>query len=64
MEEPDVRQGGGCEWISMPFVLDLTLRKPPADGTIRAQATDIASDLGRADRPWSAGGSETLWAVR
>ena len=51
MEEPDVRQGGGCEWISMPFVLDLTLRKPPADGTIRAQATDIAADLGRADRP-------------
>ena len=21
---------GGCQWVSMPFVLDLTLRKPPA----------------------------------
>jgi hypothetical protein len=23
-------KGGGYEWVSAPFVLDLTLRKPPA----------------------------------
>src|SRR5262249_57236938 len=23
-------KGGGYEWVSMPFFLDLTLRKPPA----------------------------------
>ena len=28
----DIRgaKGGGYEWVSMPFFLDLTLRKPPA----------------------------------